>query len=199
MRMVLDDVHQALLPVVASRSLELRLDARALVPTVRGNLEELKRVVLNVLSNAIKFTPDGGAVSAVLTTDGEDTVLTVSDTGHGISEDDLPYVYDRFYRASMAHEWAIEGTGLGLAIVKSTVEQHGGSVTMTSALDRGTTCAHLAAGRRLGVAETPPARPPPSGPRPAHVQAYAGSSTASPPSPSSSGAKVSTMTADSSK
>lgn len=139
LRRILGDVHRTLLPTAARRSLELRVDCDAGVPAVRGDPDELERVVLNVLSNAVKFTPDGGVVAAALTTDGAAAVLTVTDTGHGISEADLPYVFDRFYRASRANEWAIEGIGLGLAVVKSTVEQHGGTVTMTSALDRGTT------------------------------------------------------------
>ena len=139
MRIMLDGARQALLPMAARRRLALHVDCDSAVPTVCGNPDELARVVLNVLSNAVKFTPDGGCVTATLATDGAATVLEVTDNGHGISEADLPYVFDRFYRASSASEWAIEGTGLGLAVVKSTVEQHGGTVTITSVPDRGTT------------------------------------------------------------
>jgi two-component system sensor histidine kinase MprB len=87
----------------------------------------MERAVDNVLDNAIKWSPPGGAIEVRL----DHTTLTVRDHGPGISEADLPHVFDRFYRAAAAR--ALPGSGLGLAIVKQTVDDHGGSVTVANA------------------------------------------------------------------
>ncbi|MCU7722862.1 ATP-binding protein [Actinoplanes sp. KI2] len=107
--------------------------------TIRGDLEHLDRVVLNVLSNAVKFTPSGGTVTVTAHTSGAYAVLTVQDTGIGIPADDLPHLFTRFFRAGNAVRQAIPGTGLGLAIVSSIVERHGGTVTLDSEEGVGTT------------------------------------------------------------
>ena len=92
----------------------------------------------NLVGNALKFTPAGGrvAISLKAVRDGAD--LRVSDTGVGIDSAELPHVFDRFYRGSRAMEQRAGGSGLGLAIVRSIVEMHGGRVTVTSKLGRGT-------------------------------------------------------------
>lgn len=91
--------------------------------SVEGRPERLQRAVANLLDNAAKFSPAGATVDVVL----EDGELTVRDHGPGIPEDDLPYVFDRFYRSLDAR--AVPGSGLGLAIVRQVAEAHGGSVT----------------------------------------------------------------------
>ncbi len=139
LRGVVDDVLGAMAPLAERRGVDLRLSCDDSGPTTRGEVSQLERVVFNLLSNAIKFTAAGGSVTMALTHDHRGAVLTVSDTGLGISEADLPFVFDRFYRASVAIENAIQGTGLGLAVVKSTVEAYGGTVTISSQVDRGTT------------------------------------------------------------
>lgn len=96
--------------------------------TVDGRPGELERMIVNVLDNAAKWSPPGGEVRTVLAADGPDRCrLTVSDTGPGIAADDLPHVFDRFYRAPAAR--SMPGSGLGLAIVAQTASQHGGTVT----------------------------------------------------------------------
>jgi len=102
--------------------------------TVTGRPSELERMVVNVLDNAAKWSPPGGEVTTTLTEDG---TLTVSDTGPGIAEDGLPYVFDRFYRATAAR--SMPGSGLGLAIVAQTAAQHGGTVTAGPNQPRGAT------------------------------------------------------------
>jgi len=102
--------------------------------TVTGRPSELERMVVNVLDNAAKWSPPGGEVTTTLTADG---TLTVSDTGPGIAEDDLPFVFDRFYRATAAR--SMPGSGLGLAIVAQTAAQHGGTVTAGRNEPQGTT------------------------------------------------------------
>ena len=89
-------------------------------------------MVVNVLDNAAKWSPPGATVHTPLTADGERGCrLTVTDTGPGIAEGDLPYVFDRFYRAASAR--SMPGSGLGLAIVAQTAQRHGGTVTAGAA------------------------------------------------------------------
>jgi signal transduction histidine kinase len=101
----------------------------------------IAQVADNLISNAIKFTPPGGTVRVVLSSEGDDVLLTVSDSGIGIAEDEQADLFSRFYRTNAAKKGAIAGTGLGLSIVKSIVAAHGGSVTFQSTLGAGTTFA----------------------------------------------------------
>ncbi len=142
-------------PVVLSRSLLDAVDtvrpgaeARGIAlsvtiddtPTVKGDAERLQQVFWNVLSNACKFTPSGGRIDVTLTTDAEWARIQVTDTGVGIADDFLPYVFDRFRQADQTHTRAYGGLGLGLAIVKHLVEMHGGHVeARSSGLGKGAT------------------------------------------------------------
>ena len=95
---------------------------------IMGDAHALERVVMNLISNAIKFTPDGGRVAVSLQqTRRRRRHWSVSDTGMGISEEDQEHLFTRFFRSTAATEQAIQGTGLGLSIVHSIVTQHGGS------------------------------------------------------------------------
>lgn len=105
---------------------------------VRGDLPLLSRVVGNLLSNAIRYTPAGGSVHLGLSTDGPDALLVVEDTGCGIPLEDQPRVFERFFRADKARSRTVGGNGLGLAICKSLVEVHHGRIGFTSIADRGT-------------------------------------------------------------
>jgi two-component system sensor histidine kinase MprB len=98
---------------------------------VRGQPVLLERAVLNLLDNAVKWSPPTGRVEVGLHRNGAGWQLDVRDHGPGISPDDLPRVFDRFYRAPAAR--ALPGSGLGLAIVRQVVESHGGTVEAGSA------------------------------------------------------------------
>jgi two-component system phosphate regulon sensor histidine kinase PhoR len=108
----------------------LALDVVAGLPTVVGDAERLERVALNLIHNALKFTPSGGSVRVEALSGHGSVVVRVRDTGVGIAPADLPRVFERFYKVDRAR--AGGGTGLGLAIVKHTVEAHGGSVAVES-------------------------------------------------------------------
>ncbi len=136
---VITDVHKAVLPLLAGRSLALDVDVAADLGTIVGDSGHLERVVLNLLTNAIKFTPDGGRVGIVGRAVDGIVRVSVADNGIGIPEDEQARLFTRFFRSSRAQERAIQGTGLGLAIVKSIVEQHGGSIVVESTPDVGTT------------------------------------------------------------
>ena len=104
--------------------------------------------MLNLLDNAIKYTPPDGQVSAGWKTQGEQLELQVKDTGIGIAHEHLPYLFDRFYRIDKARSRAGGGVGLGLAIARWIAEAHGGSIHVESAPDQGSTFIVLLPSRR---------------------------------------------------
>ena len=111
--------------------------------TVMGDRTRLRQLFLNIVTNAIKYTPRGGHVelSATRRTGGGDEIaISIRDTGIGIAANDLPHVFDRFWRADRARSRASErgGFGLGLAISQWIVQAHGGTITVQSRLGRGT-------------------------------------------------------------
>ena len=102
------------------------------LPRVMADQGRLEQVVVNLLENAIKYTPDGGTVRLFTEDDGEFIRVSVADTGIGIPFKDLPRIFERFYRVDEARTREQGGTGLGLAIVKHIVQLHGGNVSVTS-------------------------------------------------------------------
>jgi len=119
------------------QGLELTLEAAPGLPAILGDAERLERVAVNLIHNALKFTPAGGSVRVRAVREDGAVVVEVSDTGAGIAAEDLPRIFERFYKADRARSGA--GTGLGLAIVKHTVEAHGGAVSVESVEGRGAT------------------------------------------------------------
>ena len=100
---------------------------------VTGDRDRLKQVILNLVSNALKFTPDGGRVTMGLArAAGEWARLTVTDTGIGIPPQELPHLFERFYRVDKARSRALGGAGLGLAIAQRIVHLHGGRIEAAS-------------------------------------------------------------------
>lgn len=105
---------------------------------VAGDPARLRQVVDNLIGNAVKYTRDGGTIEVRVETDGDEVLLQVSDTGIGIPVEQMPFVFDRFYRASTATATEIPGTGLGLAICQAIVDAHGGTVTVRANQPSGT-------------------------------------------------------------
>jgi two-component system phosphate regulon sensor histidine kinase PhoR len=108
------------------------------VPPVRGSARDLSLLVRNLVDNAIRYTKPGGRVEVTLSAEGDEVVLSVADTGVGIPTRELPRIFERFYRVDRARSRETGGTGLGLSIVKHVIENHGGTVNVTSELGRGT-------------------------------------------------------------
>jgi signal transduction histidine kinase len=121
----------------AERAIELRCDAVDGPMIVHGDADRLSQVLRNLLDNALTHTPAGGAIVVRTTAQAEVVRMIVEDSGPGISELDLPHVFDRFYRADASRSRATGGAGLGLAIVRKIVEAHGGSVEAKNAEDGG--------------------------------------------------------------
>ena len=136
---ILDDCQSLLKLRAESKGLELIEDYGADLPQFWADERAIRQVALNLMSNAIKFTPRGGTVtlSARLASDGG-LKIQVTDTGPGIPADELPKVMQAFGQRSLAHQTAEGGTGLGLPIVKSLVELHGGTFELRSELRQGT-------------------------------------------------------------
>ncbi len=127
------------------------------LPFLNGDPRAFKQIVLNLVSNAIKFTERGGMVTVSAGVDGSRLVLRVTDTGVGIAADDLKRIGDPFFQAGKTYQRRHEGTGLGLSIVKSLVGLHAGEITVQSKVNEGTTVTVA-----LPLAFTPPALRPSS-------------------------------------
>jgi heavy metal sensor kinase len=107
------------------------------VPPVLGDAQWLKQALINLLDNALRYTPSGGAVTVRLQTVGEGVAVSVEDTGHGIEPEHLPHLFERFYRTDWARAKDSGGTGLGLPIVKEIAEAHGGAISVISHVGKG--------------------------------------------------------------
>ena len=119
---------------------ELTVDAPDSLPEITGDRERIEQVVVNILSNAVKYTPSGGHIRLAACEGEKNTVrITVQDDGIGIPAEDVPRLFERFYRVDKARSRAAGGTGLGLAIAKEIVEKHGGHIELASEYGKGTT------------------------------------------------------------
>jgi signal transduction histidine kinase len=125
--------------VANDKRLRLETFVDPAVGTVLADRDKLEKVVLNLLFNALKFTPAGGRVELRAEKAGEELTLTVADTGMGISEKNLPHVFDRFWQADGTSKRKYQGVGIGLALVKELAEIHGGTVVVQSQEGKGTT------------------------------------------------------------
>ena len=99
----------------------------------------MEQVITNIVSNAVKYNKPGGSVAVSVRWEEPDVVIRVQDTGLGIPQEDLPRLFERFYRVDKARSREKGGTGLGLAIAKEIVEHHSGTIAVESQLDVGTT------------------------------------------------------------
>jgi two-component system, OmpR family, sensor histidine kinase NblS len=120
------------------RGIELELVIKNELPLANINQESIERAIINLLTNGIKYTPEGGKISIIVESDAEHLALHVKDTGIGIPEDALLHIFDRFYRVEKKVH-TIKGTGLGLTIVKKIIEKHGGYMDVQSAPGEGST------------------------------------------------------------
>lgn len=126
-------------PQAQSKSIRLKLDCADAELIAPFDPRQMERVVQNLLSNAIKYTPDEGEVRLAGSREDGNVLIKIIDNGFGIPPDDVPHLFDKFYRVKDDKHQTQEGTGLGLSIVKSIIEQHGGEIDIESALGEGST------------------------------------------------------------
>ena len=138
------DLKSVVLPIVRSfaqqaeaKSVDLTLEDEA-NPRVDVDRDRIGQVVVNLIDNALRYTDPDGAVTVKLSTDKDEAVVTVADSGIGIPFKDLPHIFERFYVVDRSRAREVSGAGLGLAIVKQIIDAHKGSVSVESRLGRGT-------------------------------------------------------------
>jgi len=108
------------------------------IPKINGDSSRIEQVIVNIVSNAVKYTPRDGKIEVNCSREGDTVVIAVKDNGIGIPKEDQPRIFERFYRVDKARSRAAGGTGLGLSIAKEIVMSHGGSIDLDSEVGRGT-------------------------------------------------------------
>ena len=133
------EVSGALRPQIEAKGQHLHLDLAVSLPVVNGDPERLTQVLLNLISNAHKYTPQGGSITIVTRAERAGVCIAVQDTGIGLSSEEQQQLFTKFFRAQHPLVRETGGTGLGLAIARALVELHGGTITVVSAPGQGTT------------------------------------------------------------
>lgn len=139
---VIFQVMKDITPLAAQKQITLNLNIpRGMLPLVIGDRILVRQAMDNLVNNAVKYTPNGGEVTVEATVDqrAQRFNFVVKDNGIGIPEEDLPYLFESFFRANMASNKPIKGAGLGLSLVKNVIQQHGGSVWVESRVNVGST------------------------------------------------------------
>ncbi len=134
---LVEEVTAQLSPQVERKKLIVVKELAADLPSVPADKARVRQVIVNLLHNAIKFTEPGGKITVSTRGEGDSVTVDIADTGRGIASDDLPHVFERFYKGDKAR--AGEGTGMGLAIAKHIIEAHGGDIRVESEEGRGST------------------------------------------------------------
>ena len=133
---LIQDIVDELILLADDRQITLSFVSEP-VPSVLGDAQWVKQALINLLDNALRYTPSGGSVTVRLQTDGEWVSVAVEDTGHGIEPENIPHLFERFYRTDWARAKDAAGTGLGLPIVKEIAEAHGGTISVASQIHKG--------------------------------------------------------------
>jgi two-component system phosphate regulon sensor histidine kinase PhoR len=137
LNLLVKEVITRLSPQAERHKVALLTELSSDLPFVQADKERIQQVILNIVHNAIKFTPSGGKVMISTEQSRESVIAKVSDTGIGISKEDLPHIFKRFFKADKSR--SNSGTGLGLAIAKHTVQAHGGNIWAQSEEGKGST------------------------------------------------------------
>ena len=119
------------------RAVDFHVDVPESLPSVAGTYEDMEHLVSNLINNAIKYTEPGGTVTVSLREEDDSVIGVVEDTGIGIAPEDLPRIFDDFYRSELAKGMDADGTGLGLSIAKRVVDLYGGQLDVESQLGKG--------------------------------------------------------------
>jgi two-component system sensor histidine kinase VicK len=136
---LLKDINKKMLVSAKQKGQSLELNINSIGCKVLCDKDRIEQVIINVMSNAIKYTPEGGTISTSLIPEKDGYLITVKDNGIGIPDKDIPRIFERFYRVDKARSRELGGTGLGLSIAKQIIEAHGGKIWIDSKPEQGTT------------------------------------------------------------
>jgi signal transduction histidine kinase len=136
---IVEEIAAPFSVVAESKNISFEVQIGEMLPYISLDRQRITQVINNLLSNALRHTPEGGKITIRVDQSDGELQIRIKDTGEGISPEHLPHVFDRFYRADSGRSRDLGGTGLGLAIVKAIVSAHGGKVTAESAVGQGTT------------------------------------------------------------
>jgi two-component system phosphate regulon sensor histidine kinase PhoR len=140
LRILVRQVVSGMQPQASKASVVLNSDIPTDMPLLYVDPQRIKQVLNNLISNAIKYTPPGGSITISASALSEDWVMiSVIDTGYGILTEDRPHIFERFYQSNQREQSRMGGYGLGLSIARLIVEQHGGTISFESVLEKGTT------------------------------------------------------------
>jgi len=134
-----DNVVHMLRQTATQKNISLRLITENSVPNILGNGDRLTQLLLILLDNALKYTPESGHITISICQEQNNVVLAVTDSGTGIPAEDLPYIWERFYKVDKSHSRTESGAGLGLAIAKQIIEHHQSTAEVSSQIGQGTT------------------------------------------------------------
>jgi signal transduction histidine kinase len=152
---LLRDVAEQARIMAADKDIDVRLHVNADPLPVRADEGSLRRLLLILVDNAVKFTPRGGTVIVKGSRDATHVTISVADTGAGIAPDDQPHIFERFWRADKVRAREAGGTGLGLPIAMQIAEQHGASLSVESEIDRGSIFALRLPAETVEVTDAP--------------------------------------------
>lgn len=136
---VIETTMESLLPLAQEKQIRIHLEVADDIQKIYGDLHGVQRVLNNIISNAIKYTPQGGEVAILAKNRGPRILVQVKDTGLGIPPKDMNRIFERFYRVEKGRSRQMGGTGLGLSIAKELIEAMGGSIQLSSVFGQGTT------------------------------------------------------------
>jgi two-component system phosphate regulon sensor histidine kinase PhoR len=137
LNMLIEDIIAQLFPQIERQQLSINRKLASNLPSIEADKTRIRLTIINLIHNAIKFTEPEGEISINTRNDENSITVDISDTGIGISKNDLPHVFERFYKVDRARTGG--GTGMGLAIAKHVIEAHGGSITVHSEEGKGST------------------------------------------------------------
>lgn len=155
---LVQDVVQKFRGIVEAKQVTLQAKLGENLPVVSADIGLIERVLENLIENALRYTPQEGRITVILSRMGEKIRTQVTDTGCGIPPSDLPHIFDRYYQVGKKHQEGETGAGLGLAIAKRILELHGSAIEVESVVNQGTTFSfHLAVARPGAIRVTAPA------------------------------------------
>lgn len=138
LRLIVGEAVALLEGAATAKGMHIHMEIPDDLPEMQAEPHRIKQMVNNLLGNGVKYNGEGGEVWVSARVDGDTMVFVVRDNGYGIPAEDLPHIFERFYRSDIGRERRISGSGLGLAIVKAIVERHQGAIAVESEPDEGT-------------------------------------------------------------